>query len=203
MSKEPTNIIPTVTTIKKRRLIIGLIVIGVVLALTVVAIIISESGNNAIKSTEDGTPIVWCTESIPIYLDEDSKTDESGLQDIINVYQPYSPNLIYMGIVATGTKFPNSIHVHTSLLPSDATDEWGAEETEWNPDTGCVTRSDIYLCPDVTGHVRHMTACHEFGHSLGLLHSTDPWSAMHSPPGGMFCTIDDKTAKVLTDTYLK
>jgi len=204
MSTNPTDIISITQQTRRNRIAIGMLVTLETTLLTIMNILLVESDKiSGIKTTEEGLKFVWCIENIPVYLDEDSASDEDELQDIIDIYQPYTPVLIYMGTVPVGTRLPYSIQIHQSLVPSYGGDDWGAEETMWDPITGCIYRSDIFTYPDTTGFDRYMILCHEFGHAISLEHSNDPWSPMYSPPGGMTCTLDKKAKNALSNVYLE
>ena len=200
MSKRIPGISPSVAQIRKKSYLLGVILTSIILVFTTIAIVIAVNDTPKGYKTDNNIPIIWCDSAVPVYLDDDISSIQFDLEDILDVYQPYTPNLLFMGIVPEGTRLPKSIQVHMMDMPDPDGDEWGAEVTQWDKN-GCVLSSDIYLYPNIQGYDRYITLCHEFGHSMGLTHSQETWSVMYSPPGSIQCFLTKKEKKILMKLY--
>jgi hypothetical protein len=184
------------TKVTKNRLILFSIVTTIIALLSVVAVIaMTIEHQDGYKMTEDGNPIIFCGDVVPIY--SDGEVSVSDIHDLVEVYQPYTPELIYMG--ESTVPMPQSVFV-TMGNPSD--DYAAQERTTWD-ENGCVQASTIVLTRDYEGWLQYMNLCHEFGHSMGLEHSLNTWSAMHDPPGGITCGLTEKEQNILRDLYGK
>ena len=188
------------STRNSRWLIIGIAVICIVTVLTIVSIVATEGRNPGYKITELGDPIVFCEVPIRVYVDNSAKSMADEVRDVLDVYEDRGVELLYMGVTSEPLRSAPAITVFTMDIP-DTEDHPGYEDCYWDPKTGCVQASNIYISPSVEGHMRYMILCHEFGHSVGLDHSSDGWSVMNKNPGGMTCTLNNKEQEIISSLY--
>lgn len=198
-----TRVIITKEDLMKKRtgLVLGIFISVITLLTICISILtVASSSPKAYKTMPDGTPIRWCSGPIPVFLEEDAWAMEKDLEDIMDIYEPYTIKMIYIGKVPEGMQFQNAITVGIEDLPSN-TNEAGFEIATWDKRDGCLLSSKIGLYPDIKGFAAYLTLCHEFGHVMGLEHSPDPWSPMHSPAGGLTCRLGDHETVALSLLY--
>jgi len=198
---------------RTNKLVLGLTICGVVLAITIVVIALAEKraacGHKTTEGDCQGEPVKFCDDIIQIYMDDEAAVDFDGrLAPILDVYQPHiDAKLEYAGSLPWTAHQPARSIWITRQNPDagpnvdwEDTGETGSESTTWDAN-GCVITSLVGISRELEGKDATRILCHELGHSLGLIHSSVARSIMYADYGGQACKLTEKEQQVLQGLY--
>lgn len=194
---------------RKEKLGLGITVIILVAVVTFAAIILHErtvacgyktlDENGELTDRCTDRPVRWCSSEIEVLLDDNANQLKPALLNVLGVYQPYTVNLnAWDDFDRTEAAPYNTIRISVSETLDPEVDGYAAkEQTRVNPNTGCMINSHIIMIDDISWYDEEMFLCHEFGHALGLTHSTFATSPMFDPPGGTRCRTTERMQNAL------